>query len=140
MRYYIICILIILIMFVGCTKNPTLVLEEKGIQKLTSQERLELFCNGDYEVIYSWGKANVKVDNCNYFLKYTLNGNEYEGTIIDSPPNQKCTLHTKLNGTLIEPPRKDCVKNHVTYKTGDNEWKTFFNDKNNTTILIKNKN
>ena len=59
-------------MFVGCTKNPTLVLEEKGIQKLTSQERLELFCNGDYEVIYSWGKANVKVDNCNYILKYMV--------------------------------------------------------------------
>ena len=120
----------------GCVKGPVAELEEKGLKPLTSEQRLETFCNGSFEMIYEWGKASNETNDCNYVWTNLGNGEVYEGTLIESPEGEECTLRTKAKGKLFDPPRKRCIKS-VTFKAGDNEWKAFKEGKLNATMLKK---
>ena len=64
------------------------------------------------------------------------NGEVYEGTLIESPEGEVCTLRKKAKGKVIDPPRKSCSK-QVTFKTGENEWKTFKDGKLNDNSIKK---
>ena len=46
-------------------------------------------------MIYEWGKASNKVDDCNYAWTNLGNGEVYEGTMIESPEGENCTLIKK---------------------------------------------
>ena len=121
----------------GCVKGPVAELEEKGLKPLTSDQRLEAFCNGSFENTYEWGKSSMEVNDCNYVWTNLGNGEVYEGTLIESPAEEEeCTLRTKAKGKVFDPPRKRCIKS-VTFKTGDNEWKAFKEGKLNATIVKK---
>ena len=121
----------------GCVKGPVAELEEKGLKPLTSDQRLEAFCNGSFENTYEWGKSSMEVNDCNYVWTNLGNGEVYEGTLIESPAEEEeCTLRTKAKGKVFDPPRKRCIKS-VTFKTGDNEWKGFKEGKLNVTIVKK---
>ena len=120
----------------GCVKGPVAELEEKGLKPLTSDQRLEAFCNGSFENTYEWGKSSMEVNDCNYVWTNLGNGEVYEGTLIESPEGEGCTLRKKAKGKVIDPPRKSCSKS-VTFKTGDNEWKTFKEGKLDVTVVKK---
>ena len=120
----------------GCVKGPVAELEEKGLKPLTSEQRLETFCNVSLETTYEWGKASNEVNDCNYVWTNLENGEVYEGTLIESPEGEQCTLRTKAKGKVFDPPKKRCIK-AVTFKTGDNEWKMFKKGKLNATMLKK---
>ena len=120
----------------GCVKGPVAELEEKGLKPLTSEQRLETFCNGSFEIGYDWGKASMEIKDCNYVWTNLGNGEVYEGTLIESPEGEGCTLRKKAKGKVIDPPRKSCSKS-VTFKTGENEWKTFKDGKLNDTAIKK---
>ena len=121
----------------GCVKGPVAELEEKGLKPLTSDQRLEAFCNGSFENTYEWGKSSMEVNDCNYVWTNLENGEVYEGTLIESPAEgEECTLRTKAKGKVFDPPKKRCIK-AVTFKTGDNEWKTFKEGKLDVTVVKK---
>ena len=107
-----------------------------NIIRLGSKQRLESFCNDSFETTYEWGKASMEVNDCNYVWTNLGNGEVYEGTLIESPEGEECTLRTKAKGKVFDPPRKRCIKS-VTFKTGDNEWKAFKEGKLNATIVKK---
>ena len=56
--------------------------------------------------------------------------------MIESPDWEGCKLRKKAKGKVIDPPRKSCSK-QVTFKTGENEWKTFKDGKLNDTSKKK---
>ena len=120
----------------GCVKGPVAELEEKGLKPLTSEQWLETFCNVSLENTYEWGKASNEVNDCNYVWTNLENGEVYEGTLIESPEGEQCTLRTKAKGKVFDPPKKRCIK-AVTFKTVDNEWKMFKKGKLNATMLKK---
>ena len=60
----------------------------------------------------------------------------YGGKLIESPVWEDSTLRKKAKGKVIYPPRKSCSKS-VTFKTGDNEWKTFKEGKLDVTVVKK---
>ena len=120
----------------GCVKGPVAELEEKGLKPLTSEQRLETFCNGSFEIGYDWGKASMEMKDCNYVWTNLGNGEVYEGTIIESPENQACDTSTKANGVEVNPTKKNC-KNQITFKTGESEWKTFKEGKQIEVIVKK---
>ena len=99
----------------GCVKGPVAELEEKGLKPLTSEQRLETFCNGSFETTQEWGKASMEIKDCNYVWTNLGNGEVYEGTLIESPEGEGCTLRKKAKGKVIDPPRKSCSKS-VTIK------------------------
>ena len=107
-----------------------------NILRLGSKQRLESFCNGSFETTYEWGKASMEIKDCNYLWTNLGNGEVYEGTLIESPEGEGCTLRKKAKGKVIDPPRKSCSKS-VTFKTGENEWKTFKDGKLNDTAIKK---
>ncbi|MGA0157661.1 MAG: hypothetical protein ACO3NG_04345, partial [bacterium] len=58
----------------GCVKGPIAELEEKGLKRQTALERMDVFCNGEFDMDYSWGKATMTINDCNYVWTRVDNG------------------------------------------------------------------
>ena len=108
----------------GCVKGPIAELEEKGLVRLSPEQILETFCNGNFEDTFSWGKGRAEITDCKYVWTDSQNGKVYEGEILESEPSTTCFLRTKAEGKSIDPPKKECFQ-EIIFKTGGNEWKTF---------------
>ena len=134
-KMYLVFLPVIVFIIGGCVKSPVAELEEKGLKPLTSEQRLETFCNGSFELIYDWGKATMEMSDCNYVWTNQGNGEVYEGTLIESPKNEACQTTNKAKGVAVEPPKKSCNK-QITFKTGEKEWKTF-KDQKQIELIVK---
>ena len=120
----------------GCVKGPIAELEEKGLKRQTAQERMDVFCNGEFDMDYSWGKATMTINDCNYVWTRVDNGDQYEGKLIESKGEKTCVLETKEKGVELNPPKELC-NDEVTFKTGENEWTIFRNGEKSHTITKK---
>jgi hypothetical protein len=117
--------------WVEISNNEKILVFKDNNLKLNSEKRLETFCNGNFEVTYFIGiykKASLEVNECNFVWQDQRLGCVYKGTMVESPEGESCLIRTSARGYCSDPRlnTKICNK-EITFKTGENEWKTFRN-------------